>query len=84
MEKSHPIWWLYSRLILIFALGILAKNWICAGEILLGERLRQRGGLAGYSEHVREAASKFDHITVHPDIWTQKDGNDSMGMWAIE
>jgi predicted DsbA family dithiol-disulfide isomerase len=34
-------------------------------------RWRDRGGLAGYSAHVREAASKFDHITVHPDIWTQ-------------
>jgi predicted DsbA family dithiol-disulfide isomerase len=50
---------------------MLAKNWICAGEILLGERLRQRGGLAGYSEHVQEATSKFDHITIHPDIWQQ-------------
>jgi predicted DsbA family dithiol-disulfide isomerase len=34
-------------------------------------RWRDRGGLAGYSEHVRAAASKFDHITVHPDIWMQ-------------
>jgi predicted DsbA family dithiol-disulfide isomerase len=34
-------------------------------------RWRDRGGLAGYSTHVRDAASKFDHITVHPDIWTQ-------------
>ncbi|WP_019500019.1 DsbA family protein [Pseudanabaena sp. PCC 6802] len=36
----------------------------------LENRWRDRGGLQGYSEHVREVAKKFDHITVHPDIWT--------------
>ncbi|WP_055074783.1 DsbA family protein [Pseudanabaena sp. 'Roaring Creek'] len=29
-----------------------------------------RGGLIGYSNHVKEIASKFEHISVHPDIWT--------------
>jgi predicted DsbA family dithiol-disulfide isomerase len=36
----------------------LEKNW------------RDRGGLQGYSDHVREAGKKFDHITLHPDLWT--------------
>jgi predicted DsbA family dithiol-disulfide isomerase len=31
---------------------------------------RDRGGLQGYSNHIQEVAKKFDHITVHPDIWT--------------
>nr|WP_310483024.1 hypothetical protein [Chamaesiphon sp. VAR_48_metabat_403] len=35
------------------------------------ERFRQRGGLTGYSNHVLDVAKKFDHITVHPDIWTK-------------
>ena len=34
------------------------------------ERCRERGGLQGYRDHVQEVAKKFDHITVHPDIWT--------------
>jgi predicted DsbA family dithiol-disulfide isomerase len=34
-------------------------------------RWRDRGGLKGYSDHVHEVAKKFDHITIHPDIWTQ-------------
>jgi predicted DsbA family dithiol-disulfide isomerase len=33
---------------------------------------RDRGGLAGYSNHVKEIAAKYEHITVHPDIWTQE------------
>jgi predicted DsbA family dithiol-disulfide isomerase len=39
------------------------------------EKLRKgwqdRGGFSGYSHHVQEVAKKFNHITVHPDIWTQ-------------
>ncbi len=37
----------------------------------LATRWRDRGGLQGYSEHVRAVAAKFDHINVNPDIWTQ-------------
>jgi len=33
---------------------------------------RDRGGLAGYSNHVKETAKKFEHISVHPHIWTQE------------
>jgi predicted DsbA family dithiol-disulfide isomerase len=36
----------------------LEKNW------------RDLGGFQGYSGHVHEAGKKFDHITLHPDIWT--------------
>ena len=35
----------------------------------LETRWRDRGGLKGYSDHVQEVIQKFDHITVHPDIW---------------
>ena len=27
--------------------------------------------MAGYSNHVLDVVKKFDHITVHPDIWTK-------------
>ncbi|CAN1211369.1 DSBA-like thioredoxin domain-containing protein [Tumidithrix helvetica PCC 7403] len=37
----------------------------------LENRWRDRGGLQGYSNHVKEVVEKFNHITVHPDIWTQ-------------
>lgn len=30
---------------------------------------RDRGGFRGYSDHILEVVKKFDHITVHPDIW---------------
>jgi protein-disulfide isomerase-like protein with CxxC motif len=36
----------------------------------LATRWRDRGGLTGYSEHVREVADKFSHVTVHPAVWT--------------
>jgi predicted DsbA family dithiol-disulfide isomerase len=28
-----------------------------------------RGGLAGYGQHVQEVAARFDHVTIHPDAW---------------
>lgn len=31
---------------------------------------RDKGGLKGYSDHVHEVVKKFDHVVVHPDIWT--------------
>ncbi len=36
----------------------------------LENRWRDRGGLTGYRDHVHAVIKKFDHITVHPDIWT--------------
>jgi predicted DsbA family dithiol-disulfide isomerase len=38
----------------------------------LENRWRDRGGFQGYSDHVKSVADKFDHITVHPEIWTQE------------
>lgn len=31
---------------------------------------RDRGSLKGYSNHVQEVLQKFNHVNVHPDIWT--------------
>ncbi len=36
----------------------------------LENRWRDKGGLKGYSDHVHTVVKKFDHITLHPDIWT--------------
>jgi predicted DsbA family dithiol-disulfide isomerase len=30
---------------------------------------RDKGGFKGYSDHIHEVVKKFDHITVHPDLW---------------
>jgi len=30
-----------------------------------------RGGFEGYGDHVRKVASEFDHVSVHPDVWTR-------------
>lgn len=29
-----------------------------------------RGGVAGYSRHVRHLAEQFEHVDLHPDVWT--------------
>lgn len=36
----------------------------------IGEAWRDRGGFAGFGQHTREVARDWDHVTVHPDIWT--------------
>jgi predicted DsbA family dithiol-disulfide isomerase len=36
----------------------------------LENKWRDQGGLQGYSDHIQEVAKKFEHISVHPDIWT--------------
>lgn len=36
----------------------------------LEQRWRDKGGFQGYSQHVQDVAEKFNHITVHPEIWT--------------
>jgi predicted DsbA family dithiol-disulfide isomerase len=38
----------------------------------LESRWRERGGLQGYSDHVKEVTKPFVHIKVHPEIWTGK------------
>ncbi len=30
-----------------------------------------RGGAVGYARHVKQVAARFDHIDIHPDIWTK-------------
>jgi predicted DsbA family dithiol-disulfide isomerase len=44
----------------------------------LETRWRERGGLAAYSNHIQEVAKKFDHITIHPDLWTNVAPSSSM------
>lgn len=44
----------------------------------LANRWQDKGGLRGYSDHVQEVAKKFDHITVHPDIWVKDTPTSSM------
>jgi predicted DsbA family dithiol-disulfide isomerase len=37
----------------------------------LENRWRDRGGLKAYSEHTQHLMKKFDHVIVHPGIWTE-------------
>lgn len=30
---------------------------------------KEKGGYAGFNAHLRQAAGKFPHIEVHPDLW---------------
>lgn len=30
---------------------------------------RDRGGAAGYGQHVQQVAARFDHIDLHPEVW---------------
>lgn len=30
-----------------------------------------RGGVEGYARHVKQIAARFDHIDIHPEIWTR-------------
>ncbi len=34
-------------------------------------RWREKGGMAAYGEHVRGVVAGFDHIRVHPEVWTR-------------
>jgi hypothetical protein len=38
-----------------------------------------RGGLAGYGDHVRSVAERFEHITVHEKVWTEVAPRSSLG-----
>ncbi len=37
-----------------------------------------KGGAAGYSRHVQQMAARFDHIDIHPEIWTRNTPPTSM------
>ncbi|AFZ01789.1 DsbA family protein [Calothrix sp. PCC 6303] len=56
-----------SRPFLLKSLILLGFSEFCQAV----SRWREKGGLQGYSNHVQEVAKKFDHISVHPDIWTK-------------
>lgn len=30
---------------------------------------KEKGGYAGFNAHLRQAASKFPHVELHPDLW---------------
>jgi len=35
----------------------------------IGEGWRERGGFAGYADHVQEIAASWDHVEIHEDVW---------------
>lgn len=39
---------------------------------------KDRGGVQGYSEHVRSVAGKFDHVALHPQVWLVRTPRSSM------
>lgn len=30
-----------------------------------------RGGFAGYNQHILQVASRFEHVKLHPELWTK-------------
>ncbi len=44
----------------------------------IGMGWADRGGYAGFGEHLREAASGFGHIKIHPEIWQRNRPASSM------
>jgi predicted DsbA family dithiol-disulfide isomerase len=39
---------------------------------------RDRGGLGGYSEHVRSVVGQFAHVVLHPKVWVHDTPQSSM------
>jgi predicted DsbA family dithiol-disulfide isomerase len=39
---------------------------------------KDRGGLAGYGQHVREVVDKFGHVVLHPQAWVRDTPQSSM------
>ncbi len=37
----------------------------------LAEGWKDRGGLSGYARHVRDVVADFDHVAIHPDVWSK-------------
>jgi len=37
----------------------------------IGSRWAARGGFEGYASHVRDVVEGFDHVEVHPRLWTE-------------
>jgi predicted DsbA family dithiol-disulfide isomerase len=38
----------------------------------IGEGWKDRGGFEGYAAHVREIGERYDHVELHPDVWTRE------------
>ncbi|MFB6259901.1 MAG: DsbA family protein, partial [Thiohalorhabdaceae bacterium] len=36
----------------------------------IGEGWAERGGFTGFGEHIREVAADWDHVAVHPGVWS--------------
>ena len=39
---------------------------------------KDRGGIAGYSQHVKSVVDKFGHVTLHPEVWVRDTPQSSM------
>jgi predicted DsbA family dithiol-disulfide isomerase len=37
----------------------------------IGEGWRDRDGFAGYARHVQDIGKRFEHVALHPDIWSK-------------
>ncbi|MFI9654978.1 DsbA family protein [Guyparkeria sp. GHLCS8-2] len=37
----------------------------------IGQGWRDRGGFTGFGAHIRDVASEWEHVEVHPDIWSE-------------
>jgi predicted DsbA family dithiol-disulfide isomerase len=50
------------------------------GSVLekLDRQWGDRGGASGYSEHVKGVAGRFDHVTIHPEVWVRNTPESSM------
>lgn len=35
----------------------------------IGEGWRERGGYSGFGDHIREVATAWDHVSLHPEVW---------------
>jgi hypothetical protein len=46
-----------------FVVGLVAAR--------IGTDWGDKGGAAGYSRHVQQMAVRFDHLNIHPEIWTK-------------
>ncbi|MGD8316844.1 MAG: DsbA family protein [Myxococcales bacterium] len=42
-----------------------------ANRYRIGEGWKDRGGYAGYGEHVQKIASDFDHVSVNARVWSE-------------
>jgi predicted DsbA family dithiol-disulfide isomerase len=46
----------------------------------LGVGWADRGGYAGFNRHLREIGERFEHITIHPELWLDVRPASSLGV----